>query len=91
MSVPDIINGSFELCAGLFLCLNIRRLFKDKQVRGVHWVSVGFFALWGYWNLYYYPFLGQWISFLGGIMVVTANTAWLIQIIYYTWNIEAPK
>ncbi len=83
MNYPDIINGAFELAGGLFIFRSILKLNKDKEVKGVHWIHAAFFAFWGYWNLFYYPYLGQWISFIGGLGVVTANTIWLGQMIYY--------
>lgn len=81
---PDFFNALWELSGGAFIALSCWQLFKDKIVRGVHWVHTGFFAAWGYWNLYYYPAIDQWWSFLGGCSVVAFNTLWLGQIIYYT-------
>lgn len=81
---PDMINGLFEMCGGLFIALSIRKLWHDKRVAGVAWRHAGFFAGWGYWNLYFYPSLDQWWSFCGGVGVVAANTIWLGQLIYYT-------
>lgn len=83
MSLPDIINGTYESCGAIFILTSILKLYKDKKVRGIHWVHTAFFTSWGYWNLYYYPHLNQWISFLGGIGIVIANSIWLFQIIYY--------
>lgn len=81
---PDIINGLFELFGAAFIGLSIKKLAKDKQVHGVSWIHAAFFAAWGYWNLYYYPHLDQYASFVGGIGVVAANTIWLAQLIYYS-------
>lgn len=79
----DIINGSFEI-VGAFLCwLNVRKLLIDKRVEGVYWPVQAFFASWGLWNLYYYPSLGQWASFWGGLMLFIGNTAWVFMAIYY--------
>lgn len=83
---PDLFNGLFEITGGLFILLSIRKLWSDKLVRGVSWVHVSFFVAWGYWNLYYYPSLDQWWSFWGGVGVVTATTAWLVQLIYYSYR-----
>ena len=80
---PDLINGLFELFGSVMLWKNVIQLYKDKQVRGVHWTATGFFAAWGYWNLFYYPHLDQWWSFAGGISIVIANTIWLFQMLYY--------
>lgn len=79
----DIINGSFELIAGILLMANVWKLSKDKEVKGVYWLPVAYFALWGYWNLVYYPHLGQWWSFAGGVTVVVANTIWAVLALYY--------
>jgi len=82
--INDIINGVFECGAGLLLLLNCRRLWQDKKVRGVSMLPVSFFTLWGIWNLYYYPSLGQMASFLGGLVVVGVNATWVGMAIYYT-------
>ncbi len=83
-SLPDLINGSFELLGGVVILLSIRRVLKDKKVAGVSWPHVAFFAAWGFWNLFYYPHLGQWLSFAGGLLIVTTNTIWVALLIYYT-------
>lgn len=81
--MPDLINGLFELFGGCLLCLNIKRLCKDKTLKGVSWVPVAFFACWGFWNLIFYPSMGCWLSFFGGIFVVVANVVWLIMLGFY--------
>ena len=79
----DSINGIFESVGCVFVLLNVLRLFHDKQVRGVSMIAVGFFTVWGFWNLAYYPSLSQWASALGAGGVAAANTIWLLQIMYY--------
>ena len=37
----------------------------------------------GLWNLIFYPFLGQWWSFAGGVFLVTMNFIWFGQLYYY--------
>lgn len=81
---PDIINGLFEVFGGVFITMSIIKLHRDKQVAGVNWLMIAFFAAWGYWNLYFYPSLGQWWSFWGGIGVVITNTIYLGMLIYYS-------
>jgi hypothetical protein len=83
-TIADCINGFFELTGGVFIFMSILKLHKEKSVKGVSWLTTAFFASWGLWNLYYYPSLGQWASFIGGIGVVSANIIWLSQIIYYS-------
>ncbi len=84
MSWPDLVNGALEASSSLFVLLSIRRLCRDKVVRGVSVVGVAFFALWAYWNLFYYPQLNQWASFYGSIGLAVADTVWFGQIVYYT-------
>jgi hypothetical protein len=84
MTWPDVVNGLFEMLSGFFLWNNVRILLKHKSVKGVSILTTSVFALWGYWNLFYYPHLNQWMSFFGGINVVLANTAWVILAIKYS-------
>lgn len=74
---PDLVNGGFELLGALFILLNVRALIRDKEIRGVHWGPTVFFTSWGFWNLFYYPALDQWLSFTGGLAIVAANVWWL--------------
>ena len=86
IKIPDLINGSFELLAGFFILNHCKKVVKDKKVRGVSIISVAFFTSWGFWNLFYYPHLGQVLSFWGGIIVVFANALWTILLIRYKGN-----
>lgn len=83
MSPADLVNGSFEGIGALVLLLNIRRLLRDKMVRGVHWAPVAFWTLWGYWNVFYYPSLGQSFSFVAGLAVAAVNTVQLALLVKY--------
>ena len=80
----DAVNGTYELLGAPFMLLSVVRLAREKVVSGVATGSVGFFVTWGFWNLYYYPHLDQWLSFWGGVAIVAVNAFWLAQIVYYT-------
>lgn len=80
---PDLINGSFELLGGVLIWMNVWRMYKDQELKGVHWGPTLFFTVWGFWNLYYYPHLDQWLSFLGGIVIVAANATWISMTLYF--------
>lgn len=73
----DLTNGLFEGLGAVALYGNVRAIRRDKTVRGVDWKATVFFTAWGFWNLFYYPHLGQWLSFTGGCAIVAVNTAWL--------------
>ncbi len=79
----DNINGLFELCGGFFVFLHCLRLYGDKKVKGVSFVATGYFAVWGFWNMYYYPFLSQWASLIGGLLIVAMNVLWISMMVYY--------
>jgi hypothetical protein len=82
MQVPDLVNGLFELVGGVLIWKNVQTIRRDKMVRGVtSWVT-WFFTTWGFWNLFYYPHLAQWLSFTGGLAIVSGNFAWC----YYAWR-----
>ena len=82
----DLINACFEFFGGFFLWKNVYTLFKDKMVRGIHWVPTTFFFTWGLWNLYYYPHLDQWWSFAGGINIMIPNAVWIYLMYKYRKN-----
>jgi len=81
--VVDNINAIFEVTGGVFVFLNVLKLYHDKEVRGVSYIGVAFFVMWGYWNLYYYSVMGQYRSAIGTLSVAVGNTVWLGQMIYY--------
>lgn len=83
LKIPDFLNGLFEAVGGAIIFLNCWKLYKDKVVKGVVWQLTIFFTAWGLWNLYYYPYLHQWASFIGGLLMVIANTLWIGQVVWY--------
>lgn len=80
----DFINGCFELCGGFLILLNVISLYRDKEIKGVHWAPTLFFTSWGFWNTLYYSHLDQWLSLTGGLVLVIVNAIWLGQIAYYS-------
>lgn len=81
--INDYVNATFEIMGGGFVLDHCRIVLRDKAVKGLSIVSVFFFTLWGYWNIYYYPSLGQWASFWGGVFIVIANTWWVTLLLKY--------
>lgn len=80
---PDLLNGLFEFFAGISVLFNVLRLYKDKVLKGFDWRTTAFFTSWGFYNLFYYPHLGQWLSFTGGLCIVTFNCIWLTMCYRY--------
>lgn len=84
MQIIDVINGTFETLGCLAVGLSIRQLLRDRRVQGYHWGSLLYFTSWGYWNIYYYPALDQWVSAVGATATALANTIYLGMIIYFS-------
>ena len=83
MITPDMVNGFFELIGSVFVWINVYKIYQDKEVKGIYWPLSIFFGAWGFWNLYYYPFLDQWVSFYAGIVMAFGNVAWVWLAYYY--------
>jgi len=79
----DTINALFESGGAVLLWLNVRRLLRDKCLRGVSLVPVLWYTSWGAWNLVYYYGLGQLYSWAAGIGVFLANAVWVGLALYY--------
>lgn len=81
----DLINASFEFGAAIAILNNCRVAYRDKIVGSVSLLSCAFFTLWGAWNIYYYPSLGQSYSFYCGVLVLLANLLWVGMLCKYVW------
>lgn len=86
IDIPDLINGGIEMVGAFFTWRNAWQLRADREIRGVYWPTTFFFTAWGMWNLYYYPALGQWASFAGGVVLVAGNIAWVVMAIRLKFN-----
>ena len=83
MELWDLGNAFFEGVGSILTWLNVRRLYLDKHVAGVDWRVTVFWTAWGVFNLFFYPALGLWWSFVGGISIVIANFTWVCMVLYY--------
>lgn len=81
----DLINAIFEIGGAVAILNHCRVAYRDKAVNGVSILSTIFFTAWGFWNMYYYPSLGQWISFYAGITIALSNMVWVSLLIKYHW------
>jgi len=80
---PDLINAVFELSGAVLTWVSVARLYRDKKVRGVYLPATALFAIWGGWNLIYYPVLGQWASLAAGCLLCAANSSWVLLALRY--------
>ena len=83
MNLPDIGNSFFQFFGGVFVLNHCRVLLKQKQVHGLSIVSIAFFAVWGYWNLFFFTSQHLWFSLVGDLLNVTGNTLYVVLLIKY--------
>lgn len=84
MLAADFINAGFNLAAGAFVLLNVRRVWRDREARGVSLVAVAFFTAWGAWNvLGVFPMLGA-ASVVGGMGAFLSNLAYLVSLLVFS-------
>ena len=76
--VNDLLNAFFEFAGAITVWHNVRVLLRDRKVRGVSLASIAFFTSWGFWNLYYYPSLGQMWSTAAGVFLCAGNLTWIV-------------
>jgi hypothetical protein len=80
---PDGINGAFEVIGSVAVWANFCAVVKDRGYAGTRWPMMVFFMSWGMWNLYFYPHLGQAISFYASWSLSLANASVLAAMIYF--------
>jgi hypothetical protein len=83
MNHVDVINSIFEGGGAVLLCLNVRRILRDKSVQGISLVPTVWWTLWGFWNVYYYSAVKCPASFYAGIAVVSVTAVWVGLALHY--------
>jgi uncharacterized membrane protein YqaE (UPF0057 family) len=81
--VTDKVNGMFEAVGAILLLLNCRRLYIDKETKGISFAPFAFYTAWGFWNLFFYPAVGAYWSMIGSIAVVAVNATFCGMVLYY--------
>lgn len=87
----DIINGIFETGGAILVWQNVRRLRKDREIKGVDWKVQAFFTLWGCFNVILYPSLGMMWSAIGGVVLALGNLTWVIIAINVVTSAKRPS
>jgi hypothetical protein len=86
----DMINGALEFGGSLFLFRNCWMLYEDKVVKGVSpWATFYFFS-WAVWNLFFYPSLNQYWSWIGGMCIGLSQFVWIVLALWYRFNKPEP-
>ena len=79
----DIVTSCFESAGAALSWINVRALFRDRNVKGVWWPGTLLFLAWGFWGLFYYPLLG--LRFSHGALAVrlAGQVVWVGMVIYF--------
>jgi hypothetical protein len=81
--IVDIINAFFPFVGAGLVALNIKQLYNDKEVKGIHWFPPLFFYTGQAWGVYFFYSLGQYYSFVGASILLSVSMVWYTMMIYY--------
>ncbi len=84
MNPPDLINGAFEAAGACACWANVVKIARDRCVKGVYWPVSLIYTIWGLYNLWFYPHLGQRWSFWGAVVMALANGTWVCLAWWYS-------
>jgi uncharacterized membrane protein YfcA len=80
---PDAANAMLEAAWVLVLSLSTRRMWLDRDLKGVSIGHVVMTVLSSWWFIYYYAHLDQWWSFAAALGYAAAVGAWTASICYH--------
>lgn len=83
MTTPDLINAAFEVCGSVAVWCNFAAILKDKGYAGTRIPMMAFFTSWGFWNLFFYAHLLQWVSLYASLLLTGGNVAVVAAMLYY--------
>ena len=83
MTRLDLINAFFEGAGAILTWLNVLRIRRDREIKGIDWRISAFWSAWGLWNLHYYYAVGHMLSWAAGAVLVAGNICWVAHAIYY--------
>jgi hypothetical protein len=75
----DAVNGFFELGASIVIWINVKRLWRDWEIKGVDWRVSLFFTLWGLFNLILFQQLNMGISTVCAVVLFLGNVTWSLM------------
>lgn len=83
----DTINSLFEVGGGCAMWYNVKKVLKDKKVKGFSWISSLLFLFWAGWNVNYYDVLKQYSSEVAALFLLTGQWSWTFLAWYYRKNL----
>jgi len=82
----DLVNSLFFVIPAIAMWLNVYKLVKDKEIKGVKLIPAYCFSASTLWGMYYYYQIGQIGSFLTITFMAMGNTTWTSLAVYYTYR-----
>jgi hypothetical protein len=86
----DQFNSIFPFVASTAVILNIRRVYQDKIVKGIHWASPLINYTGQISGTYLLYSLGQYYSMMAGIWYTMLSVTWYCMMIYYNYIKKMP-
>jgi len=81
----DQFNSIFPFAACIAHFLNIRRLLRDKEVKGVHWASPLLTYAGQISGVYFMYTLHQWYTMAASALFLSLSFTWYCMMIYYNY------
>lgn len=83
-NIYDKVNGGFVCVAALFYALNLFKLIKDKEIKGISKVSIAFFSIWNIWTLFFFIAVSKyWWTISAYVAVAILNIAYIVLMVKY--------
>lgn len=79
----DTVNSIFVFAASIFYILNLYKLYKDKQVKGISIASLVFFSCWNIWTLIFFLSTDYIYTTISYVLVSIINIIYLSLLYYY--------
>lgn len=71
-----LVNAVFEGVGAILTWMDVYRLSRDKQVKGINPWSRAWWSAWGVSNLWYYSSVNDPFSFWAGAALALGNLVW---------------
>ena len=85
LNIYDQVNSGFVSIAALFYILNLLKLIKDKEVKGISKISIAFFSLWNVWTLFFFIAVSEYWWTIGAyVAVAILNITYIALMVKYS-------
>ncbi len=79
MTPLDWINSAFVLCAVAMAWLDAWRVYSGEvRLSGIGWPTAFLLTIWPAWDLVFYSYLNQWVSFFVCTLLFSGRLLWLL-------------